>query len=194
MGTLRKWRRVKEALRAEGRAVPGHVTPDPGTDFTAPTTGAFPSIEDMESWVVTETKWAALSWSPVVTPVHEADGSWSWQKYREPGVSRKPTWTVAMRIFQRWMRSTFLPQVIGVYASRHIARVYHPDAGEDRNKEWEVRFGGGDMTKKDAERKRMIAVCHALEAQVKAAATLAQLEAIDYHSDSVWAPPAGDRE
>ena len=43
-----------------------------------------------------------------------------------------------------------------------------------------------NMTAQDAERVRLIAVCHALEVSINAATTTAQLEAIDLTSDSVW--------
>lgn len=192
MATRRKWRRVKQALRdGGGLQVSGLVTPDPGTDRTAPTTGPFPDIETMEDWELTAEKWKALSWDPVITPVWNADGTWGWS--REPvGLGPKPTWAKAMAIYRQWMKDTFLPEVVNVYAARNIARIYHPEAAHDRNKEWEARFSlsAAESALKDAERKRMIGVCHALEAKVKAATTLAELEAIDYHSATVWRPAA----
>ena len=77
-------------------------------------------------------------------------------------------------------------------ARRRIAIVYHPDAGYDRSKEWEVRLGGGDMAARDTERVRLVAVCHALEARIAAAATISDLGAIDVDDDAVWAPPEED--
>ena len=71
-------------------------------------------------------------------------------------------------------------------STRRIAINYHPDAGNDRHKEWETRLSGLDLATKDTERVRLIAVCHTIEASINAATTTAQLEAIDITSDSVW--------
>ena len=194
MATRRKWRRVKQALRdGGGLKVSGLVTPDPDTDWTAPTTGPFPDVGSVEDWEVTRQNWASLSWNPVITPVWNADGTWKWSR-ESVDVGPKPTWAQMTAVYRRWMKETFLPEVVNLYARRAIAAAYHPDAAHDRDKEWQVRLSGADMTAKDAERVRMVGVCRALEARVRAATTLAQLEAIDYHSDSVWAPPAGDGE
>ena len=131
-------------------------------------------------------------WAITATASDEAaDGTWGWS--REPvGLGPKPTWAKAMAIYRQWMKDTFLPEVVNVYAARNIARIYHPEAVHDRNKEWEVRFSlsAAESAPNDAERKRMIGVCHALEAKVKKATTLAELEAIDYHSATVWRPAA----
>ena len=67
-----------------------------------------------------------------------------------------------------------------------IAKVYNWYAAEDRNKEWQVRLSGINTVAQDAERVRLIAVCHAFETKISAAATLTQYEAIDPESEAVW--------
>ena len=195
-GTRRKWSRFKVGLiDGGGLIVPNSITPDPATDFTvAPVVNAA-APEEMEEWTVTERAWNALSWSTAITPIYSGS-AWEWNRYTEPGISPKPTWTKVIEIYKAWLKSTFLPTIIDTYASRYIAQIYHSKAAADRNKEWQARLSmaAAELAPKDAERVRMIGVCHALEARVKAATTLAELEAIDWFSPSVWLPPPEDEE
>ena len=73
-------------------------------------------------------------------------------------------------------------------ATNRIAIVYHSQAARNRSKEWQVRLSGVDLTEQDIERVRLITVHDMLEVQIKAAETLAILEAIDVESDAIWAP------
>lgn len=192
VGTYRKWWRFRHALsEVGGLAVPTLLTPDPDTDLTAPTTGSMPSTEDFDNWLVTEEKWRSFSWNPVVTPVVVA-GGWRWSRERQSGLSRKPTWAAASRFYETYLRAE-LPNLIDWRARRAIAAAYHPKAPERPEKEWEVRLSGRDTTALDAERLRLIAVCHALEARVAAAANLAELEALEWFSDGVWRPATEDQ-
>ena len=71
----------------------GLVMPDPGTDWTAPTTGPFPDIETMEDWELTAEKWKVLSWDPVITPVWNADGTNTGPPSASPMERRAGRWT-----------------------------------------------------------------------------------------------------
>ena len=72
-----------------------------------------------------------------------------------------------------------------------IAEAYHPGAAEDRHREWQVRLSGVNIATQDAERVRLIAVCHAFEVKISAAVTLAEFEAINPDSEALWSG-AGD--
>ena len=107
----------------------------------------------------------------------------------EEDASAKPSWvkiTNALALVQHRDRSEHLILQANDESTRRIALAYHPLAGRDRNKEWQVRLSEIDLATKDAERVRLIAVCHAIEASINAATTTAQLDAIDITSDSVW--------
>ena len=108
----------------------------------------------------------------------------------DPDASDKPTWQEIVDAVEPSKLAQIPLQLIELANSEVTTRIavnYHPQGGRDRNKEWEVRLSGQDMATKDAERVRLIAVCHALSrSSINAATTIEQLEAIDITSDSVW--------
>ena len=108
--------------------------------------------------------------------------------------SAKPTWAD----LQSWERADRLAALPGELVwqvnkqcTDRIAKAYHPGAARNRNKEWQVRLSGINTVAQDAERVRLIAICHAFEAKIRAAATLTQYEAIDSASEALWSG-AGD--
>ena len=69
-------------------------------------------------------------------------------------------------------------------ATRKIAGIYHPEAGRDRNKEWQVRLSGGDLTAHDAQRDLIIEVYRRIKGNIEAATTLARLKEIEGSRDA----------
>ena len=127
-------------------------------------------------------EWNNYQWNPpeyMTSQYTEAD----------PDASDKPTWqeiTDAVVPAKLARMSMHLIEQVNSEVTNRIAVNYHPQAGRDRNKEWEVRLSGADLTHKNTERARLIAVCHAIEVRINAATTIEQLDAIDIESDSVW--------
>ena len=112
-------------------------------------------------------------------------------------VRSKPTYAELVAAATAAYLDQISPALVALVNRRctdRIARVYHRHANDYRSKEWHVRLSGIDTTVQDAERVRLIAVCHAFEAKISAAATVAEYEAIDPESEAVWsgAPVPGD--
>ena len=131
---------------------------------------------------ITEAEWNNYQWNPPQYMIDQHPDI-------DPDASVKPTWQQITDAVAPARLAQDLPQMIKLAnseATRRIAVNYHPQAGIDRNKEWEVRFFGVDLTAQNAERIRLIAVCHALEVRINAAQTIVELDAIDIESDSVW--------
>ena len=66
----------------------------------------------------------------------------------------------------------------------HIANLYHPDGSWNRNKEWQVRLSGIDLTSKDIERLKIIKVYGGFKIDIEAATTLAELTEIEGRIDA----------
>ena len=76
---------------------------------------------------------------------------------------------------------------VNTQCTRRIAESYHPEGWGNRDKEWQARLKPGvDLTLPNAERERLIAVCHSLEEKIRAASDVAALEEIDVTSEEVW--------
>ena len=80
-----------------------------------------------------------------------------------------------------------LLQVVDEQATRRIALVYHPKADRNRDKEWQVRLSGVDLTAEDAQRVRLIGAHDAIKLQLEAALTLEEIEMVDPADDVNWA-------
>lgn len=107
----------------------------------------------------------------------------------DPEAADKPTWA-ALVAAERAARLGRLPAALirqaNAQARTRIATAY---AGTpDRIEELTRRLNGQATPAQDAERARLVAVCHALEARIRAADTVEALEAIDVASDAAWAP------
>ena len=111
-----------------------------------------------------------------------------------PATSAKPTWA-DLQSWDRTDRLAALPselvKAVNEQCADRIAKAYHPGGARDRNKEWQVRLSGVGTAVEDVERVRLIAVCHAFEAKIRAATTIAEYEAIDPASQAMWSG-AGD--
>ena len=101
--------------------------------------------------------------------------------------SDKPTWREIVVAKNAGLlseaRADCLRSLDGV-ATRKIAGIYHPQAGGDRNKEWQVRLSGSDLTDHDAQRERIIEVYRGIKANIETATTLARLEEIEGSRDA----------
>ena len=72
--------------------------------------------------------------------------------------------------------------------TQRIALAYHAGANYDRSKEWQARLNpNADLSVPNAERVRLIEVCHGLEARIEAAVGSYELESIVVEDDDVWA-------
>ena len=105
----------------------------------------------------------------------------------DPDAAPKPTWDALVEA-ERAARLGALPAALirqaNAQAKARIAAVYVGTA--DRIEELTWRMNGRATAAQDAERVRLVAVCHALERRIGEAATIEALEAIDVTSDAAW--------
>ena len=133
-----------------------------------------------------EARWNEYSWNPpdYLNDIPEFE-------LQDPAASEKPTWAELVEAngvaVLADLRSNKMYQV-NFEATRRIAAIYHPDAARDRNKEWQVRLSGTDLTIQDAERIRLVTVCHNIETRISDASTEEELNTIDPTADSEWSP------
>jgi len=108
----------------------------------------------------------------------------------DPEASPKPTWA-ALVAAERAARLGALPVALIARANAQAkARIAAAYAGTpNRIEELTRRLNGRATAAQDAERARLVAVCHALERRIGEAGTIDALEAIDVTSDAVWAAP-----
>ena len=106
----------------------------------------------------------------------------------DPAAAPKPTWAAlvaAARAAQLGRLPAALIRQANVEAKARIAAAYV--GRPDRIEELTWRLNGRATAAQDAERARLVAVCHALERRIGEAATVEALEAIDVASDAAWA-------
>ena len=105
----------------------------------------------------------------------------------DPAAADKPTWA-ALVAAERAARLGALPAALirqaNAQAKARIAAAYVGRASRIEELTW--RMNGRASAAQDAERVRLIAVCHALERRLGEAATIEALEAIDVASDAAW--------
>ena len=134
--------------------------------------------------IASENDWAVYRWNPPHLVRHVDEYS-----QPDPNASPKPTWAelvAAGTIVEfNYTRDDML-LTIDSQATRRIAIIYDSYAEFDRNKEWETRLSGQSVDIEDVERVRLTSIANNLKSQINAAATLADLQAIDIESDSVW--------
>ena len=143
--------------------------------------GSFPGGEDSE---FDEARWLAYQWNPPEGLAHLPEFS-----EPDPNVSVKFSWQQIVQadgVAEIEEAREDLLRQLNEIATARIASLYHPDAAQNRNKEWQVRLSGVSLTVQDTERIRLIAVHDNLAAQLTTAATLTDLEAIDLTDDAIW--------
>ena len=64
--------------------------------------------------------------------------------------------------------------------------MYHPKAAVNRNREWEVRFSGIDLTIQDSKRTQLTTIHNTNKIAITAAITLIELKSIDVETDAGW--------
>ena len=106
----------------------------------------------------------------------------------DAGASPKPTWDALVEA-ERAARLGSLPAALVRRANAEAkARIAIAYAGTpDRIEEITRRLNGRATAAQDAERARLVAVCHALERRIGEAQTVEALEAIDVTSEAAWA-------
>lgn len=132
---------------------------------------------------VDEARWNDARWNP-------AQGQ---KGYASPDItaSGKPSWEMITGAFARAMhtRETLL---IHLDDKTTEAIIVAYDANS-RNKEINLRLAGEHTPAQDAERIRLIARCHAVEAAIESADTLEKRQAIrDMIDDGTWANEPGE--
>ena len=132
---------------------------------------------DKKSW--NKYSWNPLPWMKGVTDPEPFDLS----------ASLKPTWielTVAENNAIILDLRTNLLEQNDIQATNRIALLYHPKAAENRNREWEVRFSGIDLTTQDTKRVQLLAIHEVNKIAITAAVTLSALKSIDVETDIGW--------
>ena len=143
--------------------------------------GSYPGGIDLD---FDEARWTAYQWNPPAGLADDPEFA-----VADPNASPKPTWAalVAANAVASLanLRADKLQQA-NDEATRRIALTYHAGADLNPLKEFQERLSGRDQTANDAERVRLVSVCHALEARIEAATTEAELTAIDPSDDTEW--------
>ena len=157
-------------LSARPPALPD-LPPPTGADALPAGWGALPG--SFPAWSVARLVWRV----PAARALDEPD----------PDAASKPTWAALVEA-ERAARLGALPAALiaraNAQAKARIAAAYVGTA--DRIEELTWRMNGRASAAQDAERVRLIAVCHALERRIGEAATIGALEAIDVTSDAAW--------
>ena len=123
----------------------------------------------------TKKQWEAYVWNP---------------EPADPNASIKPTW---IELIQAESNASILDLRINlleqndIQATNRIAILYHPKAATDRNREWEVRFSGIDLTVQNSKRIQLTTIHNTNKITITAAVTLIELKSIDVETDSIWA-------
>ena len=132
---------------------------------------------DLDGPVETEEQWRAARWNPPHGQVfEEPDGS----------ASDRPT-LERMALMLRTMnaRPVLLDGLLNIACEAAIVAAY---GAYNRENETQIRLAGQATPEQEAERVRLIGRCHAVEAEIAAAADLTAYEAIRAKIDSgAWA-------
>ena len=113
----------------------------------------------------------------------------------DPDAAPKPTWA-ALVAAERAARLGALPAALIREANRQAkARIAAAYVGRpSRIEELTWRMNGRASPAQDAERARLVALCHALERRIGEAETIEALEAIDVTSDAAWSADEGGND
>ena len=113
----------------------------------------------------------------------------------DPDAAPKPTWD-ALVAAERAARLGALPAALIREANRQAkARIAAAYVGQpNRIEELTWRMNGRATAVQDAERVRLVALCHALERRIGEAETIEALEAIDVTSDAAWSADDGGND
>ena len=141
--------------------------------------GSFPGGVNSD---FSEDSWNAYQWNPPLDLVHLPE-------YAEfdPMAAIKFTWQQIILADKEGVfniaQSDCL-RLLDDIVTAYIANLYHPDGSRNRDKEWQVRLSGIDLTDKDAQRLKTIKVYDGFKIDIEAATTLVELTEIEVRIDA----------
>ena len=136
--------------------------------------GSFPGGSNSD---FSEYSWNLYRWNPLPGLVHLPE-------YAEPDpeAAMKFPWQQLVWADEKGAfldAQSDLLQSLDYIVTSYIANLYHPDGSQDRNKEWQVRLSGIDLTDKDAQRLLTIKVYDGFKSDIEAATTLEEFNGIE---------------
>ena len=162
-----------------GPPAPPDLPPPTGADVLPAGWRALP--EEFPAWSVARLIWRV----PAAQALDEPD----------PDAAPKPTWD-ALLAAERAARLGALPGALireaNAQAKARIAAAYVGQPNRIEELTW--RMNGRATAVQDAERVRLVALCHALERRIGEAETIEALEAIDVTSDAAWSADDGGND
>ena len=146
--------------------------------------GSFPGGSNS---VFSEYSWDLYRWDPVPGLVHLPE-------YAEPdpAAAMKFPWQQIVWADEKGLlldSRNGLLQLLDQIATARIAKLYHPNGSQDRNKEWQVRLSGIVLTVQDAERERLSVKYHAHKTWIEdVSRTQEDFDLYDLKSEEIWKP------
>lgn len=126
--------------------------------------------------LVSAEEWAACHWNPPIAPHNQETDP-------DPDASPKPTYDQLLAWYAVFTELTSNEVLVQIDEAATLAISEAYGANSER-KEIRIRLAGEATPAQDAERKRLIARCHAIEAEIAAATTKAELETIKAKIDN----------
>ena len=129
--------------------------------------------------LVSAGEWAACHWNPPISPLNQ-------ETEPDPDASPKPTYEHLLAWYALLTKLTTNDVLVRIdeAATQAISEAYGVSS---RKKEVNMRLAGEATPAQDAERRRLIARCHAVEDEIAAATTEAELQAIQAKiDDGTW--------
>ena len=142
--------------------------------------------------------WSALpgsfpAWS-IARRVHRVTAAQALDE-PDPDAAPKPTWAALVAAEQAARLGSLPAALIARANAQAKARIAAAYVGRpDRIDELTWRLNGRATAAQDAERARLVAVCHALEQRIGEAETIEALEAIDVTSEAEWSADDGGND
>ena len=124
-----------------------------------------------------EERWLRYTYNPLPGTSHLPE-----YNLVDTEASPKPTWqgiieadALAELAETRGQRLVMLDQI----ATARIANLYHPDAAQNRNKEWQARLSGVDLANEDTQRVLIITAYRGFKIEIEAATSPEELTEIE---------------
>ena len=145
----------------------------------AVTPGLFPGGIDSEFDII---RWRDRVWNPPEELSHLPEYSQSDTEASKKFSWRQIVWADGVAELEDSRRG-YLESLDSV-ATIKIARLYHPDAPDNRNKEWQVRLSGVDLTNEDTQRVQIVKTYRKFKTDIEAASTIVELTEIKVRIDA----------
>ena len=160
------------------------------TDFKAPydmVPGEAP--DDKSNHWFTELEWEQYQYNP--PQYFQGDDRFPELQGADPNASLKPTWKQLVEADKEGdikYHKDNAYRFCEVQTTLRIGKLYHSEAEEYPNKEYQVRLSNADTAEADEKRLEYIRICHVFEGRIERATTVKQLEKImnDIRSDTSW--------